>query len=182
MKKNKDVLDRVWEQLILSVICEEFAEPDVVGVALSVRKLEDAITVWHKNTDDKRATVAIGEKLRDLLHLQPSVVVSYKSNKNSINDGSTYINADNFVVTDKSEGSAEQQQQQHNALLDVLDHVGNGNHAGNHNYSNNNQHHHKNKKHHNKGGNKPKQQQQQAEAAPPAAAAVAVAEQQPKQQ
>lgn len=60
LKKKTELLDRLWEQLIFATIAEEFEEPDVVGVNVSIRSKEDVLSVWNKDVKNSRAMYAIG--------------------------------------------------------------------------------------------------------------------------
>jgi len=100
IKKNPELLDRLWEQLVFATICEEFQEPNVVGIVLSIRAREDVLSVWNRDSNNQRAKAAIGERFKEILHLHPQVVIQYKHNKLSIKDGSTFRNAKNYVVQD----------------------------------------------------------------------------------
>lgn len=107
IKKNPGLLDRLWEQLILSAICELFDEPNVVGVVLSIRTKEDVLSVWNRDSSNQRAKLAIGEKVKQILHLGPRSIIQYKHNKLSIKDGSTFRNARLFMIEEEQKASAE---------------------------------------------------------------------------
>jgi translation initiation factor 4E len=100
IKKNPALLDRLWEQLIISAVCELFEEPNVVGVVMSVRSKEDVLSVWNRDSSNQRAKLAIGEKVKQILHLGPRSIIQYKHNKLSIKDGSTFRNTRLFIIED----------------------------------------------------------------------------------
>jgi translation initiation factor 4E len=60
IKKNGELVDRLWEQLVFATICEEFHEPNVVGVVLNMRPREDVLSVWNRDSSNQRAKLAIG--------------------------------------------------------------------------------------------------------------------------
>ncbi len=101
IKKNPALLDRLWEQLVLAAICELFEEPNVVGVVLSIRSKEDVLSVWNRVSSNQRAKLAIGEKVKQILHLGPRSIIQYKHNKLSIKDGSTFRNTRLFIIEDE---------------------------------------------------------------------------------
>jgi translation initiation factor 4E len=101
IKKNPALLDRLWEQLVLAAICELFEEPNVVGVVLSIRSKEDVLSVWNRDSSNQRAKLAIGEKMKQILHLGPRSIIQYKHNKLSIKDGSTFRNTRLFIIEDE---------------------------------------------------------------------------------
>ncbi|KAL0485977.1 translation initiation factor 4E [Acrasis kona] len=100
IKKNGELVDRLWEQLVFATICEEFQEPNVVGIVLSMRPREDVLSVWNRDSSNQRAKLAIGERFKEILHLGTHVVIQYKHNKLSIKDGSTFRNAKNYIVAE----------------------------------------------------------------------------------
>lgn len=100
LSKNGNLVDRVWEKLVLSVIGEAFQEPDLVGVVLSVRARQDMVAIWNKDYKSESARFGIGEKLKQLLQLPPSTVLEYKKHMSSIKDNSTYRNAKTYVVAE----------------------------------------------------------------------------------
>ena len=61
---KKGLASKYWEDLLLAVIGEQFPYGDeICGVVVSVRYLEDIISVWSKNADNKDAKYAIREAL-----------------------------------------------------------------------------------------------------------------------
>eukprot|EP01088_Endostelium_zonatum_P018522 TRINITY_DN5979_c0_g2_i1.p1 TRINITY_DN5979_c0_g2~~TRINITY_DN5979_c0_g2_i1.p1 ORF type:complete len:225 (+),score=51.79 TRINITY_DN5979_c0_g2_i1:58-732(+) len=61
---KKGLASKYWEDLLLAFIGEQFPHGDeVCGVVVSVRYLEDIISVWSRNADNKDARFAIRETL-----------------------------------------------------------------------------------------------------------------------
>lgn len=53
IRLRKGVADRLWEDLILALIGDQFdADDEVCGCVLSVRAQEDIISVWNKDHSD----------------------------------------------------------------------------------------------------------------------------------
>ena len=98
------VLGKMWQDLVFAVIGEAFEEPDVVGVSVSIRAKEDLLTVWNADNRNDEIRFRIGEKLKEILELEPSTVIEYKYNANSIADSSSFKNAKAYVFT-PAEGS-----------------------------------------------------------------------------
>ena len=72
----------------------------MVGVMMARRNKEDMISVWNSaNTSFS----SIGDKLREILGLDPSTIVEYKMHKQSLVDGSTFRNAQPYVFAAKPE-------------------------------------------------------------------------------
>eukprot|EP01116_Phalansterium_solitarium_P008650 TRINITY_DN2259_c0_g1_i2.p1 TRINITY_DN2259_c0_g1~~TRINITY_DN2259_c0_g1_i2.p1 ORF type:complete len:307 (-),score=41.67 TRINITY_DN2259_c0_g1_i2:1100-1963(-) len=83
-------LDRMWEVLLFAAIGEAFEDPDVVGVGLSLRTKEDALSIWNRDQSNLPLRAKIGEKLREIWELDPQTMIEYKPNQASIKDKSTY--------------------------------------------------------------------------------------------
>jgi len=83
-------LDRMWEVLLFAAIGEAFEDPDVVGVGLSIRAKEDALSIWNRDQSNQPLKAKIGEKLREIWELDPQTIIEYKNNQTSIKDKSTY--------------------------------------------------------------------------------------------
>jgi len=96
-RKNSK-LGTMWEDLLIAIIGEAFEEPDVVGVALSIRPKEDLLSVWNRdNEKSPNVRFKIGEKLKEVLSLEDSAVVEYKDNSSSMKDQSTFRNAKPYI-------------------------------------------------------------------------------------
>ncbi|EKX35949.1 translation initiation factor 4F, cap-binding subunit [Guillardia theta CCMP2712] len=48
-------LSKCWEELVLACVGEAFAEPDLVGVMVSVKPKEDIIQIWNKDNEDNES-------------------------------------------------------------------------------------------------------------------------------
>jgi len=101
IKKKRDsgtsVLGKMWQDLVVATIGEQFEEPDVVGVSLYIRKHEDLLLVWNTDSRNERMTVSIGQKLKSILDLEANTVVQYKYAASCVQDHSTFRNATAYV-------------------------------------------------------------------------------------
>jgi len=100
------VIDRVWEQLLVAVLGEQFRTPELVGVSLSVRgkyqSVSHIVSVWNRDTVHKKAAqFRIGERLKILLNLDPKSTIEYKFFSKALEDHSTFRGAQpySFVPT-----------------------------------------------------------------------------------
>lgn len=96
------IIDRVWEELLLAVLGEQFRTPELVGVSLSARqhsnKVSHIISLWNRDTVKKpRAKFSIGERLKVLLHLAAESQIEYKLFSKALEDGSTFRGAQPYV-------------------------------------------------------------------------------------
>ncbi len=91
------VLGKMWQDIVLAFIGEQFDQPDVVGVSVCIRKAEDLISVW--NTDNRNPDIrfCIGERMKEILDLEPSTVIEYKAHAESMQDLSTFRNTKAYV-------------------------------------------------------------------------------------
>lgn len=101
VKKRKDteasVLGKMWQELVVAAIGEVFEEPDVVGVAVCIRKNEDLLSVWNADNRNDEIRFHIGERLKQILDLEPSTIIEYKHHSESMQDKSTFRNAKPYV-------------------------------------------------------------------------------------
>lgn len=92
-KASQNYVNRMWENLLLAFIGEEFELPDVVGCVLSTRLKDDVLSVWNLTNRDNVARFSIGEKLKEVLGLDMNALIQYKDHMQSLQDYSTYRNA-----------------------------------------------------------------------------------------
>ncbi|TFY55530.1 hypothetical protein EVJ58_g8189 [Rhodofomes roseus] len=111
IRLRKGIADRLWEDLVLAVVGDQFAEctsigeektdsagadvpqgdrPEICGCTISVRQNEDIITVWNRRGADARVKEAIRETIRRVLNLPTTTVMEYKSNTESMQDKSSF--------------------------------------------------------------------------------------------
>jgi len=91
-----------WERLLFACISEEFEDQNVIGLVLSVRQKKNLIEIWLKNAKDEEDRIKTGEKLRELLELEPTNLVFYfKEHQKSLKEGSTLRGVEqySFVTT-----------------------------------------------------------------------------------
>ena len=95
--KKEDNIDKMWESLLFALIGnkleielklsvgEQFEEPKVIGLGLSLRTKERLLEVWIKDGRNDRVRTNISNKLRHLLNLNPqTVTLYYKEHQKSI--------------------------------------------------------------------------------------------------
>lgn len=101
VKKRKDssfsVLGKMWQDLVIAAIGECFAEPTVVGVSVCIRRSEDLLSVWNADNRNDDIRFQVGEKLKQILDLEPSTIIEYKHHAESMQDKSTFRNAKAYV-------------------------------------------------------------------------------------
>ncbi|CAM9408871.1 unnamed protein product [Ascophyllum nodosum] len=108
---NTSVLGKMWQDLVLAVIGEMFEEPNVVGIGMAIRSREDLLSVWNEDNTIEKVRFIIGEKLKQVLDLEPSTLIEYKHHQVAIQDHSTFRNAQPYVFTatkSQSQGQAHQ--------------------------------------------------------------------------
>lgn len=61
MRLKKGVMDRYWDDLLLAVIGDQFAEAgeEVCGMVVSVRSGEDVLSVWTKNDGGRNIKIRL---------------------------------------------------------------------------------------------------------------------------
>ncbi|KAH8104048.1 eukaryotic translation initiation factor 4E class II [Cristinia sonorae] len=105
VRLKKGVADRLWEDLVLAVIGDQFDEvagseahindaadewPEICGCTISVRQNEDIITVWNRTDGDAKVKDRIKSIIQRALNLSPATTMEYKSNNDSMQDKSSF--------------------------------------------------------------------------------------------
>ncbi|KAF8677455.1 Eukaryotic translation initiation factor 4E [Rhizoctonia solani] len=91
IRLRKGVADRLWEDLILALIGDQFEDEDeVCGCVLSVRIQEDIISIWNKDESNSQVLNRIRDTTRRVLNLPPSTTFEYKSHNESLQDKGSF--------------------------------------------------------------------------------------------
>lgn len=101
MRLKKGVADRIWEEIVLAIIGDQFAPErgegkgaddwEICGVSISVRSNnEDILAVWHKTGSDEAVKLRIRDIIKRVLQLGPGTVLEYKTNNDSMQDKSSF--------------------------------------------------------------------------------------------
>jgi translation initiation factor 4E len=98
-KKNDDPyeIDLRWEKLLFALIGEQFEELSMLGAVLSIRGRETIIEVWFTFNKNENLKTFIGQKMKDLLLLDTSIILYFKDNEKSLKDKSTLKNAESYT-------------------------------------------------------------------------------------
>ena len=96
-KKQTQVVGKMWQDLLIAAIGEQFEEPDVCGITLALRQQYSLLSVWNVDNTNDEIRFMIGEKLKKILDLDSNTLVEYKAHNVSIQDGSTFKNATAYV-------------------------------------------------------------------------------------
>lgn len=82
-----------WEELIFSLIGEQFEEQNILGVVLSKRGRETIIELWFNYFGFTKIKNKLEVKFRNLIGLEFKDTLLFKENKYSIQDKSSLRNA-----------------------------------------------------------------------------------------
>ncbi|KAF9462916.1 translation initiation factor eIF4e [Collybia nuda] len=117
IRLKKGVADRIWEDLVLAIIGDQFDEcrnteesegignwddksdksgtewPDICGCTISVRQSEDIVSLWNRVDADAKVREKIRDTLRKVLNLPASTIMEYKSNNDSMQGKSGFRNS-----------------------------------------------------------------------------------------
>ena len=93
--KNEDekFMNIKWEEIIFSLIGEQFDEPNILGVVLSKRGRETIIELWFNYFGFTKIKNKLEVKFRNLIGLESKDTLFFKENKDSIQDKSSLKNA-----------------------------------------------------------------------------------------
>jgi len=103
IRLKKGVIDRYWDDMLLAVVGDQFAEAgeEVCGMVVSVRSGEDVFSVWTKNdggrnikiryvkmhcdmSKELEANILQSETIKRVLALPADTVIVWKSHDDSI--------------------------------------------------------------------------------------------------
>ncbi|PIL25151.1 hypothetical protein GSI_13040 [Ganoderma sinense ZZ0214-1] len=110
IRLRKGVADRLWEDLVLAVIGDQFDGvidsgdaggqqadansdgewPEICGCTISVRQNEDIISLWNRHDSSAKSKEKIKETIRRVLNLPLMTIMEYKSNNDSMQDKSSF--------------------------------------------------------------------------------------------
>ena len=117
IRLRKGIADRLWEDLVLAIIGDQFDEcrnpeenevaanwedksdasgtewPEICGCTISVRQSEDIVSLWNRVEADVKVRDKIRDTLRKVLNLPASTIMEYKSNNDSMQDKSSFRNS-----------------------------------------------------------------------------------------
>ncbi|KAI4187741.1 MAG: hypothetical protein LQ346_005449, partial [Caloplaca aetnensis] len=84
IRLKKGVSDRYWEDLLLAIVGDQFAEAgeEVCGAVLSVRSGEDVLSIWTRI--DGGRNIKIRETIKRVLAFPPDTNIVWKSHDDSI--------------------------------------------------------------------------------------------------
>eukprot|EP01117_Protostelium_nocturnum_P019036 TRINITY_DN8130_c0_g1_i2.p1 TRINITY_DN8130_c0_g1~~TRINITY_DN8130_c0_g1_i2.p1 ORF type:complete len:205 (-),score=37.76 TRINITY_DN8130_c0_g1_i2:106-720(-) len=107
LKKTEDnTLTRLWEELMIATIGEQFEDPDVVGIVLSIRPKEDVISIWNKDNHNYTLRTKLSDVLRNVWGTEYYSGIEYKNHSVSIKDRSTYrLKSTNSAMSDTKEAT-----------------------------------------------------------------------------
>jgi translation initiation factor 4E len=97
LEHYNSAIDYIWEKLVYSAIGEAFADPEMIGVGLSIRPKGVVLSVWNLNQTDS-SKFAIGEKVKEIAQNQPFFTLEYKYHDHSMRDRSSFRNARPYII------------------------------------------------------------------------------------
>ncbi|KAL8666797.1 MAG: hypothetical protein Q9168_007404 [Polycauliona sp. 1 TL-2023] len=86
VRLKKGVSDRYWEDLLLAIVGDQFAEAgeEVCGAVLSVRSGEDVLSVWTRIDGGRNIKIRRSETIKRVLAFPPDTNIVWKSHDDSI--------------------------------------------------------------------------------------------------
>ena len=107
----------MWESLMFSIIGEQFNEPNVIGISLSIRQKDKLLQVWLKDSQEKKTRAMVSNKMRHFLKLDPdSTTLYFKEHIASIKDNSTMKNALGYKFEKKTSNQDNSGSKKDNSL------------------------------------------------------------------
>jgi len=97
-KKNHQLCDQHWENLILGMIGETIEETDeIAGAVVSRRKTGDKIALWLTCSGEAQI-LAVGKKLKENLSMGPSDEIVYQIHADAMRTGASYRNLNKYTL------------------------------------------------------------------------------------
>jgi translation initiation factor 4E len=75
--KREDNINKMWETLLMAMLGEQFEEPKVIGVSLSLRAKERLLEIWLKEGKSTKLKQNVSNKLRFFLNLNAETTTLY---------------------------------------------------------------------------------------------------------
>uniref|UniRef100_A0A915KKE5 eIF-4F 25 kDa subunit n=1 Tax=Romanomermis culicivorax TaxID=13658 RepID=A0A915KKE5_ROMCU len=97
IRLKKGLASRIWENLILAMLGEQFMVGDeICGAVCSIRNQEDIVSLWNKTASEPGITNRIRDTMRRILNLPPNTIIEYKRHDDCLKDQRSYRNTDVF--------------------------------------------------------------------------------------
>uniref|UniRef100_A0A7E4VED6 eIF-4F 25 kDa subunit n=1 Tax=Panagrellus redivivus TaxID=6233 RepID=A0A7E4VED6_PANRE len=91
LRLKKGLSSRIWENLILAMIGEQFlVGEEICGAVCSVRNQEDIVSLWNRSADNATITTRIRDTMRRVLNLPVNAILEYKKHGDCLKDQSSY--------------------------------------------------------------------------------------------
>lgn len=79
MRVNKGFSNKLWEDLTLGMIGEQFeAENEVHGIVITVRPNGDTISLWNKTSRNPKIVESLRRDMVRLMNLPDDITLDYK--------------------------------------------------------------------------------------------------------
>lgn len=98
--KQRGKLDEMWLYTILSLIGESYGdyEHEVCGAVVSVRKGQDRLALWTRNSNHDDACISIGKTFKQSLNLPDKSKIGYQTHNDSMRRNSSFGNKSKYEV------------------------------------------------------------------------------------
>jgi translation initiation factor 4E len=98
-KKADDIvqIDTIWENMLFSLISEQFDEANVLGAVLSIRGRETIIELWFNYFKYDQIKSGLLRKMETILGIPKNTVIYFKDNQKALTDNSTLRNAETYT-------------------------------------------------------------------------------------
>jgi len=99
-KLKKEQLDQFWLYCLLSCIGENFEQSDseLCGVVISLRKQQDKLALWTRNSNNENVCRKMGRQLKELLELPETEILGYQSHASSLKRNSSFNNHNLYEI------------------------------------------------------------------------------------
>ena len=78
-------LGRCWEEVLMAAVGEQFEQPDLVGVVVSILRTHDSVQIWTRGNAESAGAQDIGTKLKTLVSSFPPTLEADASVNGTLN-------------------------------------------------------------------------------------------------
>jgi len=95
---SKENLDKLWLFSLLAVIGEAFAEGEICGCVVSIRRAQNRLSLWTRDWRNEAVVRSIGTQFKATLELKQETIIGYQAHSDSLQRNSSFNNQNRYQV------------------------------------------------------------------------------------
>ena len=86
VRTPKTHTSKFWEDLLLSMVGEQFSVPkgEVLGLVMSTKYSTDTISLWHRSANEAQIVATLKAEMESLLDMQEGMQLEYENFKEAM--------------------------------------------------------------------------------------------------